>query len=48
MITNNIQAFKNCVEVEKEIENKQEYIIPQFKKKNKEIVVSLHNSLIRP
>ena len=48
LISNDLKFSKQCIEVEKKAQKLLGYIKRQFRNKNKEIVLTLYNSLIRP
>ena len=48
LISNDLKFSKQCIEAEKKAQKLLGYIKRQFKNKNKEIVLTLYNSLIRP
>ena len=48
VITNDLQPTKQCIEVEKKAQKVLGYIKRQFKSRNKDVILSLYKSLVRP
>jgi len=48
LISSDLKSTKQCIEVEKKAQRLLGYIKRQFRYRNKEIVLSLYNSLVRP